>query len=283
MRPEKHALTIGEAGDAAWRRRHGYGRMEVPLSTVAALAFIAPPRDKVGQASAEIVAMDQKQFIGFVQLQWDIFANHRPDLVEAAWPLVTVWLGWRTASGDELLGVHEAGRAALEAGLLRLTANAESRRSADVLGVVLTLFKSPKAASAQGAYYTPAQVAELLARLGRAEDAASVHEPAAGTGGLLRAAAEVMREHGRDPAGVAWAAVDIDPLAIAALAINTILWGLGDDVLLGVANVLTDDWEAAARARRADTRALAADIRRHRAVLRALRVTGRRAYAGVRS
>ncbi|WP_435109793.1 N-6 DNA methylase [Nocardiopsis synnemataformans] len=282
MRPETRALAIGEAVDAAWRRRHGYGRIEVPLSTVATLALIAPAWNETDQASAEIAAMSREAFVAFARLQWDVFVNHRPDLVEPAWPFVAVWLG-EQASDDELLGAHEVARAALGAGLLQLTADPGTRRRVDVLGVVLTLLKSSKAAAAQGAYYTPAHVAELLARMGGVERSDSVYEAAVGTGGLLRAAAEVLREHGRDPAEVAWTAVDIDPIAIAALAVNTILWGLGHDVLLGVANVLTEDWEEAARARRFETRRLAADLRRHRTLLLTLGVTSRRAYAGVRT
>ncbi|WP_373298070.1 N-6 DNA methylase [Streptomyces abikoensis] len=52
-----------------------------------------------------------------------------------------------------------------------------------------------------------------------------VHEPACGSGGLLRAAAQGMRERGLDPASVHWSGVDIDQIAAACTAVNAIVWG----------------------------------------------------------
>ncbi|GDY49387.1 hypothetical protein SVIO_000100 [Streptomyces violaceusniger] len=40
-------------------------------------------------------------------------------------------------------------------------------------------------------------------------------DPAAGTGGLLRATAQRLRETGRDPGDFGWALNDVDPIASA--------------------------------------------------------------------
>jgi hypothetical protein len=49
---------------------------------------------------------------------------------------------------------------------------------------------------------------------------------------------------------VQWFAVDTDPLAVACLAVNAVLWNLGPRVLLGVGNGLTDEWLRRAAAQR---------------------------------
>jgi hypothetical protein len=47
--------------------------------------------------------------------------------------------------------------------------------------------------------------------------------------------------------------VDIGPLAIACLAVNAVLWELGTQVILGVGDALTDDWQTRALAQRNET------------------------------
>ena len=47
-----------------------------------------------------------------------------------------------------------------------------------------------------------------------------------------------MRTVGRDPAAMSWSAVDIDELAVAALAANAVLWELGPTVIPGVGDSL---------------------------------------------
>lgn len=55
----------------------------------------------------------------------------------------------------------------------------------------------------------------------------TVTDPAGGTGGLLRAVAQHLREHDVDPHGWLWHLQEADPLAAAAAAVNTLVWGLG--------------------------------------------------------
>src|SRR5690606_16779413 len=133
----------------------------------------------------------------------------------------------------------------------------KTRRRVDLFGPALTLLKADKAQAAQGAFYTPSALSDLMARMLRLGDGETIHEPAVGTGGMLRTAAQAIRDQGRDPARVTWVGVDIDPLAIACAAVNAVLWGLGPRVLLGVGDALTDDWYTRALAQREETIALA--------------------------
>jgi len=71
----------------------------------------------------------------------------------------------------------------------------------------------------------------------------SICDPAAGTGGLLRAAAEVLRADGKAPHEFRWYACDIAPLAVAGLAVNAHVWGLGSQVVIACADALAEpDW-----------------------------------------
>ena len=61
---------------------------------------------------------------------------------------------------------------------------------------------------------------------------------------MLRAAAEQLRKAGEDPHDFWWYGCDIDPVVVAALAVNAHVWDLGPRVLIGCANVLTEpDWK----------------------------------------
>lgn len=66
-------------------------------------------------------------------------------------------------------------------------------------------------------------------------------------------------------------AVDTDPVAVACLAVNTVLWGLGPRVLLGVGDALTDEWITRAAGQRRHTLELARQIDQARTILAALR------------
>jgi hypothetical protein len=75
------------------------------------------------------------------------------------------------------------------------------------------------------------------------EPADQISDEVAGTGGMLRAAAQDLRQRGKDPHKVWWFANDIDPVAVAALAVNAHLWDLGPNVVLGCVDVLAEpDW-----------------------------------------
>ena len=64
-----------------------------------------------------------------------------------------------------------------------------------------------------------------------------------GSGGMFRAVAASMRARNLDPTTVAWVGNDVDPLAVACAAVNSLIWGLGRDVTVWCANSLSADAE----------------------------------------
>lgn len=76
-----------------------------------------------------------------------------------------------------------------DAGQLRLTGT-DSRHRVDLLGVVLTTLRSDSARKGCGQFTTPGDVADFMAEMLGVTDSDTVHEPAAGTGGMLRAVAQ---------------------------------------------------------------------------------------------
>lgn len=266
---EAAALRVAEAAAHAWHTSQQYGRAEVVLGALAAFTFIAPPPDQVDETTRLVASWDAPTTIEFVRAQWRTFLRSRPDLANPASPFLLTWAGSTTLHPSEEAAAHAAVTAALHAGLLSLTTD-ETRRRGDLFGPALTLLKADRAQAAQGAFYTPSALCDLMARMLRLGDAETIHEPAVGTGGMFRAAAQAMRDQGRDPARATWVGVDIDPLAIACAAVNAVLWGLGPRVLLGVGDALTDDWYTRALAQREETIALAVEARRARRLLDAL-------------
>ncbi|MBB5801306.1 hypothetical protein F4560_001074 [Saccharothrix ecbatanensis] len=263
---QRHAVDIAEAVDEAWHSAHRSGPLEVPVSVVAALALIAPPVDERTEAADWLLAADEHELARFMTLQWKLFVRARPDLVNRAWPLIRTWCGQTPPDSTTLQAAKSVADATINAGQLDLTGTTR-RRDVDLLGLLLAALRSRTAKTTHGEFYTPADISMAMAALqGPPEDGSTFLDPAAGTGGLLRATANTMRAAGRDPTTVTWWAVDTDELAIACLAVNTVLWELGHKVVLGVGNSLTDDWAARAVAERADTLQIARDACLLRAV-----------------
>ncbi|MFJ8965341.1 N-6 DNA methylase [Lentzea sp. NPDC102401] len=253
-------MKIAEAVDETWHREHGSGNLELPVSVIGALAFMAPPEPDHARTVDQLVSLTADEFADFSCVQWRIFIRARPDLVNRAWPLISMWLGERRLAEGDVSAAKCVADAALRAGQLQLTGT-ERRRETDLFGVLLEVLRSRSAKSARGQFYTPQCVADVMARLvGVPGEGERVLEPTAGTGGLFRAAAEAMRELGRDPSTVEWWAVDVDELAIACLTVNAVLWGLGNKVVLGVGNGLTDEWIPRALGERRETLGLAATV-----------------------
>jgi hypothetical protein len=130
--------------------------------------------------------------------------------------------------------------AALEAGQLALSGTGR-RLETDLLGITLTGLRPRSALRTRGQFFTPAAAADVMAVMLGVSEHASVSDPAMGTGGMFRAAAAAMRARGMDPATVAWIGTDIDPIAVAAAAVNSAIWGLGTIVLVWAANALSAD------------------------------------------
>ncbi|MBA8823818.1 hypothetical protein FHX42_001147 [Saccharopolyspora lacisalsi] len=265
---QHRAVAIGEAVDAAWHRAHSAGRLDVPLSVVAALALLRQHDSNGPDPAEQLRGLTTDDFFGLVRQVWTEVANARPDLVTALYPLIA----WCFDEPDRQVraAAHATATAAMKAGQLEVTGT-DARHEVDVLGVVLALLKSRSAKGARGQFYTPAPLVEAAARFLTPDEGQTVSDPAVGTGGLFRAVAGALRATGRDPTTVTWAGCDVDELAVAAAAVNSLLWNLGPRVLLYAGDVLAEpDWIAHARAQRAEILHLTDTVRRDKQLLIAL-------------
>lgn len=271
--PGQHAVAIAEAVNTAWNKSNHSGRRDVALSVVAALSLVGQ-RDPHGPDLAEqLHAQNAEDFASTLREIYTALVNARPDLTHLVYPLMH-WVFDEPQTALQRAAKHTAD-AALHEGQLELTGT-DDRYDTDLLGVVLTLLKSDSAGKANAQIYTPTPVADMMARMTLPDDGSSVCDPAVGTGGLLRAVAQAMREHGRDPTTVAWYGADIDDLAIAACAVNSVLWRLGPRILLCVANTLAEgDWARRAEARRTEILQLTKTIRRDKLMISAVRTAQR--------
>lgn len=272
--PGQHAMEIAQAVATAWNKSNHSGRRDVALSVVAALS-LAEQRDPNGpDLTEQLRSKSAEEFTSTLRQIYTALVNARPDLIHLIYPLME----WLFNEPDAALqrAAKDTGDAALRAGQLDLTGT-DSRYDTDLLGVVLALLKSDNATGANAQIYTPAPIADamsymLMAGINPAREGQRVMDPAVGTGGLFRAAAQVMRSNGQDPATVSWYGADIDDLAIAACAVNSLLWRLGPRILLCVANTLSEgDWATRAEAQRGEVVKLAETVRRDKLMLAAVR------------
>ncbi|CUU61078.1 N-6 DNA Methylase [Parafrankia irregularis] len=224
---------------------------QIPLSVVAALALITPPSGELSATADLITELDTERFYGMVRLQWTIFVRARPDLLPAAWPLLQPWLGADRPDQAMIVAARRVAHAALDAGQLHLTGTPR-RRDTDVFGPLLVALRADGARVTAGQFYTPGPIADVLAAglTTCAQPGQTVIDPAIGTGGLFRAAAQTLRAGGIDPASMVWIDADIDAVAVACAAVNAVLWELGPTVALVVGDTLTDDWQTVAIAQR---------------------------------
>lgn len=243
------ALRIAEDATTAWHRVRGPHQPDALIGTVALLALerrIHLNRDDHGAA---LLVLTPEQFGTWMRGAWANVWLHQPDRVSVAAPL------WRWLEQDPdartLEACHATMTASVQAGLLDRYVPT-MRHDADLLGYLLQDVHTRGARSAGGVFHTPADMAELLARLvgiGSSSDhvAATFSDPVAGTGELARAAAETLRNAGRSSADVLWFLNDRDEVASACAAVNSILWDLGPSVLIGSSDIITDPaWEESA-------------------------------------
>ncbi|MEV4500905.1 N-6 DNA methylase [Streptomyces klenkii] len=261
--PHERAQSLGEAVARTWHTQHGGTAIEVPIGIVAALALIRPRDLKGPDLAHQILAQDDTQLI---QMYREIWARHwiqRPDLIDRA-RILHEWVNDDDHDKHRLYVTRAVTKAALHAGIFDLTGHDDPyfRAATDVLSPVMALTRSSGAQAGLGEFHTPWSVAETMGNILMAEFSLAakgdmapgehVHDPACGSGGLLRAAAQSMRERGIDPASMHWSGVDIDEIAAACTAVNAIVWGLGPNVTVARADILTHPNavdEAAAEAR----------------------------------
>ncbi|MCF2531176.1 N-6 DNA methylase [Yinghuangia soli] len=247
--PERWARQVTDKVIAAWWRARVGGDIAVPIGTVAALALTRrqPQLDRDGgglELGLEIQAMSPARFGAWLKLAWGLQWFERPDLVERA-RILHEWLHLDDRSAERRLrGAHDVALAAIDAGLLELVADTDYRHAVDLFGPLIEQLRAADDKRARGDFYTPASVSRAGVGItfgGAASDlvpGSAFIDPTAGSGGLLRAAAEELRDRGLDPADFAWQANDIDPVAAGACAVNCILWDLGPNSVVACSDVL---------------------------------------------
>ncbi|WP_424216963.1 N-6 DNA methylase (plasmid) [Streptomyces sp. BI20] len=258
------AVKIAESVAHAWHTAHGGSNIAMPIGAVAALALVAQ-RDPDGPPLGEqIMSLSTDDLIPLLARIWSQHWMSYPHLVDRALP-IHGWLEQDLAQ-NERYAVRQVVHAALRTGLLRLTGHhaPEDRAHADVLSHVIQMLRSHGARDGLGEFHTPPPIAETMAVITvmPPEPGDSILDPAAGSGGLMRAAAQVIRRHGMDPAEFTWAMVDIDPIAASCAATNAIVWGLTNGNGTNV-TVACDDSLANARAVE-DARKRAREVIEHR-------------------
>lgn len=272
--PRIAAQRVAEAADRAWHSA-GAGTDEgVCVGVLAALSLLGRADPEGPDPRDQILALEDAEVAQLLGGVWAMFTIARPDLAFRCGPFGE-WLNAEEPDRHLLAGAGAVARAAVKTGLLDLTLDLDVARQVDLLGCVYTMMRSHSAKAARGEFYTPPNVAELMARmsLGGLEPGQSICDPTAGTGGLLRAAASALRGDGRDPGDYVWYGCDISPVAVAGLAVNAHVWGLGRQVVIGCADSLAEpNWEV--RALREQREAVDAQHSR---------VTAVEAIAGVRA
>jgi hypothetical protein len=261
--PHALALEIGEAVAGTWHTQHGGQAIETPIGVIAALALVRQKDPNGPDLKAQILSLDGPQLIGMLREIWSLHWMHRPDLIDRA----RILHEWLNDEVDEhrMYMVRAVTKTALERGLLDLTAHEDPfvRSATDVLSPAMMCLRSHGARQGLGEYHTPASVADSMASFTLAEAMRSgdllkdakggehIHDPACGSGGLLRSAAQSLRERGLDPADFQWSMCDVDEIAAACAAVNAIIWGLGPRVTvacdnsLANPNAIEDAWKQA--------------------------------------
>ncbi|WP_425834249.1 N-6 DNA methylase [Streptomyces fractus] len=240
--PHEHAHKIAETVIDTWYRSHGGSSIHIPIGTVAALALLRRPPG-TGNALADwIINLEPREL---PQLFKEIYLGHwikRPDLINRALRLHD-WAWNPDPDPHQLRAVHAITHQALNQGLLHLTGHDDPymRAESDVLSPLLTGLRHKSDKKWRGEYHTPPCVSDLIARLlgdDSLQPGDAIREPAVGTGTMLRSIAQLLRDRGLNTHDFHWYGNDIDDLAAACAAINTIIWDLGPGALIGCANSL---------------------------------------------
>ncbi|MEU6719878.1 N-6 DNA methylase [Nonomuraea sp. NPDC046802] len=245
---DRRTLEHQVAGAAveAWWRASGDNDIAIPLGVVAALTLVRRP---AGYDFEEfILKSTREEFIAVLNELWTMFAVTRPELfIRVATPFFR-WLEDEETTENRRAAAHATGRAAVRAGLFQIAGTSEKAIEGDVLGLVYQELRHAKARKEGGDFFTPSDAADLGASL-KLKDLSEIRpgmsflDDQGGTGGMLRATAKILRDNGLDPREMWWYGNDVDPVAVAAMAVNVHVWDLGNQVILGVANILTEpDW-----------------------------------------
>ncbi|MFF1611391.1 N-6 DNA methylase [Amycolatopsis sp. NPDC058278] len=234
---EAHALKIAIEVASAWHKNSASGQAEVPMGVVATIAAAGLLVDDPVWLAEEMTSASPTDFVNLARRVWAVVVTRRPDVTLWSYPL----LRWLFADLDEPTRqrIKRSALAALNAGQLDLTAT-ERRFDCDLFGPLLGALRSRTATKVNAQMYTPGDIACALTAVALDDLKAgqSFCDDTVGTGGLFRVAAQIVRSRGLDPADMVWFGADTDELAVAATAVNGLLWGLGSGVTLYVGDIL---------------------------------------------
>ena len=247
---ERISIAVAEAAAEEWWSHKDAGLDSIPIGVIAALALNGRARD-TGPGPAQLIrnATDD-EIADLLASIWAMFWIIRPELAIRCRPFGG-WLEERPLPAKTVAAAAAVARAATRAGLFTITRQWENLYAADLLGPAYLHLRADAAQKVNGEFYTPPDMCRILARLtffgenGQHDPppGMKINDPTCGTGGILRAIAEILREHGLDPHDFWWVGNDIDPVVTAGLAVNAHLWNLGPRVVIGTADILTDpEW-----------------------------------------
>ncbi len=242
------AEGVAWAAERAWHGACAGSDECACVGVIAALALLGQADPQGPDPRAQILELGDEEIARLLSEVWCLFTISRPELAMRCGPFAG-WLNAEPLDRHLLAGAGAVVRAAVKSGLLELTLDLEVARQVDLLGCLYTMMRGNSAKKARGEFYTPPAVAEFMAQISLSglEPGQSICDPTAGTGGLLRAAAVTLRAEGKDPHEYVWYGCDISPVAVAGLAVNAHIWGLGRQVVIGCANSLAEpDWEVRA-------------------------------------
>lgn len=132
----------------------------------------------------------------------------------------------------------------------RLVNEMERKPFTDILGGYYLEIASHSSKQARGEFFTPTPISKMMARmlfdvekLKSKGTPITVNEPACGSGGMVLAIAELLAPKNVDLLRVT--CQDINPVATDMCFINTSLWGIPAQVILGdtLMNTETDRWK----------------------------------------
>lgn len=267
--PSITARNVATAVTAAWQRTSNTpSKLEIPLGAAATLAFHTQITDPAEQSPGDLGRLSRADLLRGLSETWARTWLNHPYLVQVASPLHR-WLD-DEVSDETVRAIRAVLDAAYHAGLPHLVDRRHGVPAVDVLGFLITELRPARARQHLGEFYTPPEVADLMAALTMPELPAPGRlfaDPTAGTGGLLAATANRIRGLGGDPANYGWELADINHLSVACAAANAILWGLGDNVLVYRADTLAPgDHRGDAVTMRSEV------LEHHRTVVRAARL-----------
>lgn len=231
------ARRIATTAHDRWRSVYGPSRLEVPVSAVACLALYTGVRQP--DALDPLRRLPDLRLHEFRRDQWARW-NH----AAAVWPtLHPYWMcffEWLAEPDNHLLlaGARAVVAGCLDAGLLGFVGDPHRRTRVDLLGAVLYELRR----DSFGGLTDPLTVRPRrdVQRLSTAQPGDTLTLSGVGTGTRLLPVLHDLRGRGVAPVSVRWRFQEIDELAAACLAVNTVLWGLHPSVLIGTSD--SDDW-----------------------------------------